>query len=168
MKKSPGWKTVNRLIDEQKYQAALEVVGKLRAAAEENADYDEWTRALIREVQLRTGLHGYETSVRFLREEKWPDSPRHKLILELFYARSLVMYMQAYSWEIGQRERVESGDEIDLKRWTRDQLVAEANGSFLRVWEDREAWGAGSIGDLAEFIRQNDYPARIREHSGMQ
>ena len=42
--------------------------------------------ALIREVQLRTGLHGYETAVRFLKEEPWPKGLLSRAALELFYA----------------------------------------------------------------------------------
>ena len=31
-------------------------------------------------------------------------------------------YAHAYSWEIGQRERVESKGAVDLKAWTREQI----------------------------------------------
>src|SRR5207247_6450204 len=63
---SAKWQEIDRLVPEQKFQAALEGVEKIRVAAQQSADRDEWTRALIREVQLRMGLHGYETAVRFL------------------------------------------------------------------------------------------------------
>src|SRR5262249_29459550 len=53
----PGWKEVQRLIDEQKMQAALDAASKLRAAAEQKGDGPEWARGLIREVQLRMALH---------------------------------------------------------------------------------------------------------------
>lgn len=167
-KKPESWEEVERLVSEQKFQAALDMTSALRAIAVESGDTDEQTRALIKEVQLRSGLHGYETAVRFLRDTPWPDGPRERLILELFYARSLVHYLQAYSWEIGQRERVAVGAEdgvggtVDLKAWTRDQIAAEAHRSYASVWPEREAWGGESLGSLAEYIQQNDYPARIR------
>ena len=157
-----SWAEVDRLVSEDKYQAAVDLVGRLRAAAREAEDEAEWTRALIKEVLLRTALHGYETSVRFLRDEPWPDGPRYKLALELFYAQSLTTYVNAYSWEVRQRERVVSTDEVDLKKWTLDQLYAEAQRAYLEVWNERDAWGDGSLGDLAEYFEPGNYPAHVR------
>src|SRR6476660_8718802 len=102
------WKEIDRLVSEQKLEEAAASVARIRQAARERGDETEWTRALIREVQLRTGLHGYETAVRFLKEEPWPKGLLSRTALELVYAQSLVNYFHAYSWEIQQRERVES------------------------------------------------------------
>ncbi|MCP4660953.1 MAG: hypothetical protein GY856_36595, partial [bacterium] len=159
---TPGWPEVDRLISEQKFEAAARVVGELRAAARRAGDEAESTRALVKEVQLRTALHGYETAVRFLREEPRPAGPRHRAVLELFYAQTLMSYFHAYSWEINQRERVETGAEVDLKSWTREQISTQAHRGYQAVWAEREAWGGESIGTLAEYFDQNDYPPRIR------
>ncbi len=156
------WQEVDRLRGEDKYAAAAEVVREILQSARAAGNEDEWTRALIRSVQLGTALHGYETMVRFLQEEPWPDSPLYRSVLELFYAHGLVTYLQAYSWEIGQRERVETEGEIDLKRWTRDQIFAEAQAAFLRVWQERQSWGGEGLGKLAEYLAENNYPPRIR------
>ena len=156
------WQEVDRLISEDKYQAALEGAETLRREAQEAGDAEEWARGLIKETQLRIGLAGYETAVRTLKEQPWPEAPRSRLVLELFYARTLVTYVQAYSWEVAQRERVVGGDIPDLKRWTQEQLVDEAHAAYGRAWTQREAWGAESLGTFAEYIEQNDYPARIR------
>ena len=106
---------VDRLVAEQKYEAAAAVVARIRERAQAAKDEPAWTRALVREVQLRTALHGYETSVRFLREQPWPPGPLAQATLDLFYGQSLVNYLSAYSWEIRQREKVESKDAVDLK-----------------------------------------------------
>ncbi len=127
------WTEVERLISEQKFEAAAEQTGKLRQAARGAGDEEGWTRALIKEVQLRTGLHGIETAVRFLRDEEWPEGPLYHAVLDLFYARSLVNYVRMYSWEVNQRERVETGEEVDLKAWTKDQIYAEAQRAYLEV-----------------------------------
>ena len=156
------WKDVEKLVSEQKFQAAADAVAEIRRSAAETENSEEWTRALVEEVQLRTALHGYETSVRFLREQEWPDDPASRAVLDLFYAQSLVTYAQVYSWEIRGRERVASDDEVDLKRWTMDQIVAEANRAFGRLWSEREMWGDAPIGELSRYIDQNSYPARIR------
>ncbi len=156
------WTEVDRLISEQKFEAAATATAELRTAAAEAGDEQGWTRALIKEVQLRTGLHGYETAVRFLRQQQPPESPLYRLVLDLFYARSLVHYVQAYSWEIEQREKVDSGEEVDLKAWTKAQIVEEAQRVYAGVWQARDAWGSESLGELAEYVDQNSYPARIR------
>ncbi len=158
----PRWKDADRLISEGKFEAAAEIAGEILAAAREAGHSAEETRALIKLVQLRTGLHGYETTVRFLREEPWPETPLSQTALSLFYARTLATYLQSYSWEIGQRERVDTGEQVDLKAWTRDQIHEEIQRVYLKVWNGREAWGDGSLGLLAEYLYQNSYPARIR------
>ena len=157
-----AWKEVDRLISEQKFQAALDTTLANLEAARQRGDDDDTARALIKATQLRTGLHGYETAVRFLREQPWPESPRERMILELFYGRSLVTYLRNNSWEIGQRERVDTGTEVDLRAWTGEQIGAEAQAAYARAWHGRDAWGDASLGDLAEYVEQNNYPARIR------
>ena len=162
MAQNPRWKEVDQLVSEDKFEAAAGVAGEILTAAREAGDAEEITRALIKLVQLRSGLHGHETAVRFLRQEPWPEAPMSRAALNLFYARSLVNYLQNYSWEINQRERMDTGEEIDLKTWTRDQIAAEAHRAYLEVWDARDAWGEASLGTLAEYLEQNTYPARIR------
>ncbi len=159
---APSWSEVERLVSEQKFEAAAAEAARIREAAIEAGDAAEWTRALVEEVKLRTALHGYETSVRFLRDEVWPDDPVSRAVLDLYYANALATYVHAYSWEIAQRERVASDDEVDLKRWTSDQIAAEAHRAFLRLWSVRAEWGDAPIGDLARYIDQNNFPPRIR------
>ncbi|MEX1311995.1 MAG: MG2 domain-containing protein, partial [Candidatus Sulfomarinibacteraceae bacterium] len=156
------WEDVQRLQNEQKFEAAYDVVEAIRLRAAENGDAEEWTRAIVEQVKLRSALHGYETAVRFLKETPWPDDEVSRAVLDLTYAHSLATYVHAYSWEIRQRERVESSDEIDLKKWDVDQIVEASNRAFAEVWSRRERWGAEGIGALARYIDQNNYPPRIR------
>src|SRR5512134_1876321 len=83
---NPSFKDVDRLVSEQKLEEASKAVAEIRAAARKSGNEAVETEALIREVQLRTALHGYETSVRFLREEPWPKGLRSRTVLGLFYA----------------------------------------------------------------------------------
>ena len=159
---SASWKDVDRLVSEQKLAEALERVDAILAAARTRKDDDEWTRALIRSVQLRTALHGYETAVRFLKDQPWPDGELSRAALDLFYAHALVSYARAYSWEIAQRERVASDGPVDLKVWTRAQIVAEAERAYRDVWARRDALGRLPVGAFAEYMEPNDYPREIR------
>ena len=144
-----NWDEVRRLSSEQKYEAASEIVNTIRERAETAGDAEEWTRAIVEQVKLRSALHGYETAVRFLRETPWPDDEVSRAVLDLYYAHSLATYVHAYSWEIRQRERVETTGELDLKKWDVDQIVEESNRAFAELWSRREAWGAEGLGRLA-------------------
>ncbi len=156
------WAEVERLVGEQKYEAAVEVVGRIREAAQDRGDAEEWARALAEETALRMGLHGDETAVRFLREQPWPEDPLQRAGLDLVYARSLVNYVQAYSWEIRQRERVEARGEVDLKAWTADQIAAEARRAFVEAWALREELGDRPVSRLSRFLEPNTYPPEVR------
>lgn len=157
-----NWDDAQRLISEQKFAAASKVVETLREQARADGDVKEWTRAIIEEVKLRTALHGYETAIRFLKDQEWPDDEVSRAILNLYYANSLVVYVHGYSWEIRQRERVDTSGELDLKTWDLDRIVAEANRAFAELWERRDAWGAEPLGLLTRYIQRNNYPPQIR------
>ncbi|HUB09513.1 MAG TPA: hypothetical protein VMB50_21090, partial [Myxococcales bacterium] len=158
-----AWKAIEAAISQQKYQQAVDLLDERIAAARAADDPAEWSRALIKSVALRIALHGYETSVRFLRAQPWPDEPIARATLELYYAHALVSYYQAYSWEIAQREKTESKGPVDLQSWTRDEIFAEASRAYFAVWQLREDLGRRPVGSLGEFLRANDYPKGIRD-----
>ena len=156
------WEEADRLVGEQKYEAAAAVMAQVRARAQARGDEAAWTRALVREAQLRSALHGFETVVRFLRETPWPPGAAGKAVLDLFYGQTLVNYLQAYSYEIRQRERVESKDPLDLKKWTADEIGAEATRAYARVWEQRDRIGADPIDRIGDYLQRGNYPPRVR------
>jgi uncharacterized protein YfaS (alpha-2-macroglobulin family) len=156
-------KTLDKLIDEQKFEEAAKEAVRIREAAKRKGNQTVWTWALIKEAQLRTALHGYETAVRFLKDEAWPESPADRDMLDLYYAQSLITYYQSYSWEINKRERVEAKGPIDLKSWTRDQIFGEAWAAITRVWKDRERLADLRAKDYPDFWSPGDYPAGIRD-----
>jgi hypothetical protein len=91
------WKEIDRLIEQQKLAEASAKAEAILQRAIRAKDEDEWTRALVRCVQLRTGLHGYETAVHFLKEQPWPEGLLPRVTLELYYAHALADYARAYS-----------------------------------------------------------------------
>jgi len=154
---------VDKLIKEQKFEAAAAECARIREEARKKGDTALWTWTLIREGQLRTSLHGYETAVRFFKDEPWPDAPLERDMLDLFFANSLVTYYQAYSWDINQRERVEAKGPIDLKSWTRDQIFDEAWQALMRVWRDRDRLAGHKAVEFPDFWSPGDYPAGVRD-----
>ena len=121
----PAWGEVERLLDEQKLAEAAPLVERIEAAARAAGDDLELARALVRATQIGLALGGYETAVEALAAKPWPAEPRARAAVELYQAHALIGYLDAYGWEIGRREKVVSGEKLDLKLWTRDQISAE-------------------------------------------
>lgn len=155
------WREVDRLLSEQKLSEAAKILERLEAAARERGDDPDLARILVRQTQVGLALGGYETAVETLRAKTWPEAPLARSTVELYDAHALLAYLGAYGWEIRQREKVVSGEALDLKLWTADQIVAEADRAFARVWARREALGELAPNALAE-LRPNDYPEGIR------
>ncbi|MGK0360402.1 MAG: hypothetical protein ACI9U2_002715, partial [Bradymonadia bacterium] len=160
--KGAAWDAVKTLQDERKFAAASEKVAAILAQALKAKNSEEIVRAVVKTVQLRIGLHGYETAVRFLDEVEWPEDLLGNTTLRLFYAQSLVTYTQAYGWEIGKREKVVSKGPIDLKTWTGEQIHAHANAQFHAAWRQREGLKDQSVGVLDEYLEANTFPRAIR------
>jgi uncharacterized protein YfaS (alpha-2-macroglobulin family) len=157
-----SWTQIDQLVDDQKAEEAAQASEARLNQAQGKADEDEWALALIRTVQLRKGLHGYETSVRFLKDHPWPQGLLPRTVVELFYAQALVQYLHAYGWEVSQREHVVSTGPVDLKAWTQEQIITEAHRAFAEVWKNREQLGRSPVQALAGYIDPNTYPANIR------
>ena len=157
-----AWQEVEELVADQRLEAAFTKASQILAAAQQADLEEEWTRGLIECATLRLALHGFEEAVRLLRDEPWPSTSIHHSLLQLFYANTLAAYLRTYSWEIEGRERVVLEGDVDLKKWTKRQIVEEANDAFLSVWSLREEWGTEPIGAWGAYLEQNNYPPRIR------
>ena len=160
--RAPGWEKVEALVSQQKMRAALERAEALLAAAREAGDSQGIVHGLVRCTQLRTGLHGYEKAVRFLRQEPWPADLLARTTLELYYAASLIHYAQAYSWEIRQRERVAGDGSMDLKAWTMGQIHTAAHRALARLWPHRRRLGDVAVAELEAYLLPNTFPEGIR------
>ncbi|HYV48258.1 MAG TPA: hypothetical protein VFA20_25535, partial [Myxococcaceae bacterium] len=153
----PSWAPVQKLLDEQKFEAASKEIQKRLNEASARKDDAEWARALVKLTQARMGLSGYETAVRQLTEQAWPEEPIARTTVELYYAYSLLFYSRQYAWEIRQRERVESRGKVDLKAWTADQIREEIHRTFERAWARRQGLGRHRVAELKEYLESNNY-----------
>ncbi len=165
MSASAAWKEIDRLLDEQKLQQAADRLGSLVERTRTAGDETNWAKALVRQSQVRTALGGLETAVEELEAQSWPQGSIPRAAVELYYAHALLEYLSGYDWEIRQRERVVSvapDTTLDLKAWTAEQIAAEAERSFLAVWERREELGSVAVADFP-YLQANDFPKGIRD-----
>ncbi len=157
-----AWKAVDRSIDDQQLEAAAGATEQLVVRAQASHDDANWAKALVRGTQLRIALGGYETAVEQLMARPWPTGALEHAAVELYGAHALLDYLEAYDWEIRQREQVASDERLDLKLWTAEQIATEAERRFDSVWQQREALGRVAIGDFP-YLAANDYPPGIRD-----
>lgn len=153
---------LDRFFAEGRFAAAAELAARLRTEAAQAGDGKAATRLLIREVQAQVGLGATETALRLLLSAETPREPGDQLLLALFRGETLSRYFDAYSWEIGQREKIVAADAQDVSVWTSDQLNAAILAAFGEAFEGRQVWGTESTSPLTGLLQQNDYPARIR------
>ena len=155
-------KSIQKLIDEQKFEAAATAIDAARKEALQAGRESDYTELLVKEAQLRMALGGYETAVRFLKQAPWPKGFINRTAVELYYAQALTAYVDIYSWEIRQRERVEAKGELDLKVWTSEQIIGEALKTYNEIWQHRAELSQAPVGTLKNYIEANSYPAQIR------
>ena len=154
------FKEVDKLTNEQKYQAALK---RLEDVIEKDQQKGlERARLLIKRTQLQLGLHGFEKALLALRKTKWPQGKEAQALLKIYYVHALRQYVQRYGWEIRQREAVEAGNDLDLKKWSLERLNREIGNQFWELWKTRKAWGKTPVSAAKEFIAKNNYPANVR------
>lgn len=151
---------VDKLIQEQKLQAALDIINGESQKIKSPLDQ---ARIFTKILQLESGLHDYETAVKKFREKRWPQDLRAQALLKIYYAFSLQQYARAYGHEIRRRTKVVTQQSNDLKQWTIDEIYAEATGSLVDVWKQREDLAKFTKADLNDFIRPNNYPEELRE-----
>lgn len=157
-----SWSNVDKLVEEQKFQAALDQTLKYLKSAQGSGDVRGWTEALIRATQLRIGLHGYETAVLDLKSQAWPGDPTGRVLLNLYYAHALMQYQQMYSWEISSREKTVSAEKVDLKAWTTQQIGFEIGKSFDEVLAKGPGLDQPAPTFFDEYLTKNTYPKGVR------
>ncbi len=158
-----GWKDVDTLVSQQKFDEALKVTQSRLEAAAQGPDELEYARALLRRASLRNGLQQSETAVTELREARLSRALVPRAMVQLAQVEALDAYLREYRWEINEREKIESRTELPLKQMSADQLVAAETRILAELWVQRDALGAETIKNSAEFITPGTWPAGLRD-----
>jgi len=135
-------------------------VDAILAAARAVGMEEDWTRALIQGSLLRDATGRYEGAVRLLQERPWPEGAVHKVLLNLFYARSLDVYQSTLRRE--RRERIASRQEAGIELWTPEQIGEASLAALQEAWSLRGELGDLPISRFREYLIPNDYPEEVR------
>lgn len=154
------WAPISKLISEQKYKAAKESLEKNKEDFLKNEK--DWTIYIIQTQRLTMALGEAENSVESFKAQDWPKSISSNLLLELYYAQSLLNYYETYSWEINKREKVVSSKKLDLKQWTKAQIFTEIQKSLNKVYKKRNDLGQTKNDWFKVFVSSGNYPQEIR------
>lgn len=154
------WDGVEKNISEQKYQAAQDGSRVLLKEARRKKDDRFTAEALIKIAQLEVGLHGYESAVKFLREEPWPKESSSEALLNLYSAASLMRYQQAYGYEINQREKTENSKE--LTALTTSQIGQEIGRHFDLAMKAAPALDKPIPAFYTPYLSAHTFPPAVR------
>ncbi len=152
-----AWKEIDRLLDEQKLQEAADRLGPLVASARAAGDETNWAKSAGAAVagadrpgRPRDRGRGDEGASRGPAGRS--PAPRSSSTTPMPCSNTSLATTgrsaSASAWCPW------AGDQLDLKAWTAEQIAAEAERSFLAVWERREALGGVAVGDFPYLAGQ--------------
>ena len=148
--------------DKQLFRDAEHTAEEMMAVAIEAGDADAYVKAVFEIFDLKQGLYEFENAVEFLLQVSRPEKPESTVILNIITAEALVLYHNAYYWEISQREQVVSEDNLDLKLWTTTQIQSRINKLFEQCWNFRQNLGTVQVSLYPGYFDKGNYPADIR------
>lgn len=158
---NPHFKQVDKYIDEQKMEKALtEAEGVLRKARQKK-DEQLIAESLVVIAQLHMALHQYDTAANFLRQEKWPQNPSLRILLNMFYAQTLTSFFQAYRWDIQSREATAQSKK-DLSLFNTEDINREILKTWSTILESKVDLNSPPPEFFYRYIDKNDYPSNIR------
>jgi len=101
----PVWKEIDKLVEEQKFQAALDRIAELERNAAQSGDAVEQVRILVRKVSYETAWNRWQDALNHLlaSESSWPTDIVSQTTLGLYLASTIQGYRAFYGWEIARR-----------------------------------------------------------------
>lgn len=162
--RAAAWSEVDRLVDEQKYQAALLKVDEIVNASTLQGDSPEQVRSIIRRLSLESALDRREEAVDHLiaSVETWPRDLISRTLLGLYLAEALNSYKDYYGWEINSRPIREDADAKDVRTWSADQISDRISSILFELWTWRDALADVPTSTVKEFIHPDTYPDKVR------
>ncbi len=160
---SAQWREVEKLIDEQKYEAAYDMLQSMRNALAGNAAEEfEATKILVWQAELRAGLGAFEQSAELLRTTPWPQGFLARSLRGMAYGKALLAYGREYSYQIRKRTKIISENALSIGEMSSDQILAAAMQCFHRVFQVRPEFDRTGAEALGKVFVPGTYPQGIR------
>jgi len=129
---APNWSNIEKLIKDQKIKQATAQIDNVLKTSKRAKDNQNWRHALILGAAFRVQRGQFEKAVKHL-NQAWPKDAESQMLVNLHRAYVYSSYIQAYRWEIQNREKVSSRKSVPLKKMTMNQLVRVVNKSFAKA-----------------------------------
>lgn len=156
------WSAVDKLVNEQKFQAALDATKVILDKAQKDKNGLLQAEAMVRATQLEVGLGSFESAIKNFRERTWPGQADAQVLLNLYYSQALRSYSQRYRWEISRREKVESKAVVDLKAWTLQDLSFEIRKSLDTALGFNQVMQQPTSDFFKKYVTKGSYPDEIK------
>ncbi|HOH76862.1 MAG TPA: alpha-2-macroglobulin family protein [Myxococcota bacterium] len=160
----PVWKEIDKLVEEQKFQAALDRIAELERNAAQSGDAVEQVRILVRKVSYETAWNRWQDALNHLlaSESSWPTDIVSQTTLGLYLASTIQGYRAFYGWEIARRPERSDPDLTDVKTWSTRQLNDRAVATLFRLWAWRDTLKGIPASIASEFLENDTFPEGIR------
>ncbi len=151
---------VQKLISEQKYQAALDALSKQFEHLKPSLSA---AKVVTQAAQLQVALSDFEDSIKTIETElpRFKESLEAQVLLRMIHAHAIAEYVEQHQWEISQRRFLQKTRK-SLRELTIEELFAKALKSLLSVWNKRSEMARLKRSALQAEVEPNTYPAELR------
>ncbi|PWQ92279.1 alpha-2-macroglobulin family protein [Leucothrix pacifica] len=128
-----NWAAIDQLEEQGKFAdipAKLDVI--IQQARQQGANKD-WRDALLFKASLGLSANAEET-LDTLASAPWPQDQDSQLLLNLHLGAYIQQYIQRNSWQINQREKIDTDKPLTTKQKTMAQLRADAHVAFSKAY----------------------------------
>jgi len=128
-----NWTVIEQLEEQGKFAdipAQLDVI--IQQARQQGANKD-WRDALLLKANLGLSQNADE-ALDTLASTPWPQDQDSQLLLNLHLGAYIHQYTQRNSWEINQREKIDTDKPLTSKQKTMAQLQADAHVAFSKAY----------------------------------
>ncbi|MCP4292278.1 MAG: hypothetical protein GY780_10655 [bacterium] len=157
-----GFALVDTLLYEGKKESACISLNKIMLQAISLEDEESWTRALVRQVQLRVAMKQYEKAVDLMLNTPWPQKAEQRNLTNLYYGYSLNHYLSRNRHSIRGNATKAGGRAALLKDWTIGDFRREINSAYYQVLLNQGTLSENDFGDLQPYLSGGSFPSRIR------
>ncbi len=128
-----NWAEIEKLQEVGKFADIPVKLDAIIQQARQHGDNKDWRDALLLRASLGLSTNA-EEALDALIAAPWPQDQDSQLLLNLHLGAYIHQYIQQRSWEIGQREKIDTDKPLTTKQKTLAQLSADAHVAFSKAY----------------------------------